>query len=657
MIYFVTEQKKLFEEGDIQIVSDLSKCLEYFKDKNIIEVDTETEFNTRNPKHLPNPYENKVLSLQLGDFNNQFVIDISTIDITPLKSLFEDPFKIKIFCNAFFDLRFIHHWKFKIKNVYDIFLAECILYKGKVLPDGFRGLNQISQRYLNIEISKEIRGQIHWRGLGSIAVIIYAATDVKYMSLIREKQLVEIRKINSEAYLNFENRYVIDLSLMSYHGFKLNAENWLRVKESNIKKLHEIYEQLNNYILDNKLDKYIDYTLFGKFCKIKWTSSKQVLPLFKELGIKTIFHDRISGKDRDSVDIKLLKRQSNKFEILPIYIKYKELEKEITTYGEDFIIDNLNPVTKRIHSEFFQINDTSRLSSSNPNLQNIPGKDGDDTHPLRKCFEAEKGNILVISDYSAQEPRITAEYSNDQVLLDFVLNGDGDFHSFVSTLISPKLFGKEVKVSKKNNPLVPKLNKKIRDIGKQLNLKLNYGGTSFTLKDDLECSEDEAQEIIDFLNNRTPELMKYFDRCIRFVYKNGYIISDNYFKSRTYFYGYDRLCELHNKPYNNKTKEEISEYYKLRGELERFAKNNRIQNTGALMIKMAHIMFNDKLDELNLDAKVVNNIHDEIVSETKKELSEKAKELLNECMINAGKFWCKKIPMKTDSSINKLWIK
>ena len=136
MIYYISGQTRI-DNSDIQTCT-ISDVLTYFKDKEIIEVDTETKFNKRNPKHLPNPYENKVLCLQLGDKNNQFVIDNNTIDITPLKILFEDETKIKIFCNAFFDIRFILHWNFNIKNIYDIFLAECIIYKN--LNNRKRGL-------------------------------------------------------------------------------------------------------------------------------------------------------------------------------------------------------------------------------------------------------------------------------------------------------------------------------------------------------------------------------------------------------------------------------------------------------------------------------------------------------------------------------------
>ena len=472
MIYLISNQLRLFEDLEITNAS-IKECLDYFKNKDIIEVDTETEYNKRNPKHLPNPYENKVLCLQLGDKDNQFIIDPNEIDIQPLKELFEDKNKLKILCNSFFDLRFIHHWGFKVKNIYDIFLAEMLLTLGKDMPKGYRSLEQMGERYLGIIVSKEVRGQIHWRGLDE-TVIKYAAGDVTHLNNIRLKQLEQIKEYNLEVALDLENRFAIVLSHISYKGFKIDINKWRTVYNNNVLKLQEYSLKLDNYLIENNLHKYIDITLFDKRSKVNWASSKQVVPLFQDLGIDTKTRDKDTGEIKDSVEGKHLLRQKSKFPILPIYLRYKEIQKEISTYGETFLFQNLNPVTGRVHSEFFQLVDTGRISSSNPNLQNIPATDENgNINPLRECFVPEEGNDLVVADYSQQEPRITAEYSQDPYLIDFILNGDGDSHSLVSTMISEYLLGEHIKVTKKNNPVVPQYNQKIRDIGKMINLGLN----------------------------------------------------------------------------------------------------------------------------------------------------------------------------------------
>lgn len=573
MIYFIGE--KILIPSNVWKESSIEECLKYFKDKNEIQVDTETEYNKRNPKYLPTPYESKVLCIQLGDRDNQFVIDTNLYSISLFKNLFEDPNKVKIFTNAFFDLRFIIHAGIKPKNIYDTFLAEMLLTLGKDMPKGYRGLEQMALRYCNKQLNKEIRGQIHWRGLDD-TVIKYAAEDVSFLQDIKDKQMKLILRDNLQNALKLENRFVVSLARVSYNGLPINKAKWLKIASDNRIKLQEQWELLNSYIINNNFNKYTNENISGllfpemKVCNINWNSSPQVQKLFREIGINT--KDK-TGKD--TVDIKVLARQQDKFEILPLYIKYKEIEKELSTYGEDFIKDNLNPVTNRIHSEFFQLVDTGRISSSNPNQQNIPAfNETGEASDFRKSFEVQdQSHDFIIADFSSQEPRTLADRSQDPFLVDFILNGDGDLHNLTATAISEYLLGHEVKVTKNNDPFVPRFKLKLRSIGKQLNLKLNYGGTAFTLKDDLNCSQEEAQEVIDALNKRTPVKIEYFKKIFKFAWDHGYVIIDEITNRRAYFYAYDELMELNKIPYDQKNKQQISRFYKLKGELERFSKN------------------------------------------------------------------------------------
>lgn len=421
MIYYITSQKSWTVCDGIKLCG-IEHAANYFKHKDIIEVDTETEFCTwdmeKNSKkrRLPDPYTSKVLSLQLGDADNQFVIDCSTVNFIPfIKPLFEDPTKVKIFTNAFFDLRFIFHWGINIKNVVDIFLQEMILTRGLKKPKGYRSLDGMCRRYLGIELNKDIRGQIHWRGLDS-TVIKYAGEDVAHQNKIRILQLHKLKELNLLEYAKLENRYVISLAKTSYKGFKINTEKWLKVEAENTIKLNEYRQKLDNWVIENA-PKYSEHTLFDTRCIIKWTSSNQVKPLMRDLGIDIEIRDKKTGKEKESVELKLLKKQSEKSDILPIYIKYKELAKEISTYGKQFLEKNLNPVTGRVHSEFFQILDTGRISSNRPNIQNIPGELEGKTHPLRKAFTTCGGNVFVVGDFSQQEPL----YNNVEIICILVI--------------------------------------------------------------------------------------------------------------------------------------------------------------------------------------------------------------------------------------------
>jgi DNA polymerase-1 len=669
MIYLISNQKRLYLD-DIQQAS-IEDCLDYFKDKDELQVDTETEScpwdkpikrktkgtSTNTKERLPDPYTSKVLLLQLGDFNNQFVIEGDINDYRKLKPLLEDTTKLKLLANGFFDIRFFWHWGVQIKNVYDVFLAEHIINRGKDLPKGYRSLESMALRYANVKLNKDIRGQIHWRGADD-TVIRYAAEDVKYMQIIRDKQLPQLEEAKLLEYLRLENRYVIDLAEVSYRGMRIDTEKWLEVERENKEKLKTLHLQLNQWVIENKMYKFISNTLFGKTTPINWSSSDQVTPLFKELGIDTTVQDKETGEDKDSVELKHIKKQSGKSSILPIYIQYKETHKEITTYGAKFLEKNLNPKTGRIHSEFFQILETGRVSSNKPNCQNIPGTDDfGHTHPLRLAFVPTNGNTYVIADYSQQEPRITAEYSQDPYLIDFILHGSGDSHGLVASMLSEYLLGEHIEVTKENDPMVPQFGKTIRAIGKTINLGRDYGKSAFTTAPDLGISVEETEALFKVIEDKTPKKKEYFQKCQRYTEQHGYIITENVFYSRTYFDGYPELQKLKAIPWEQKTKADRRRYYQLKGSMERFSQNNRIQGTAALMTKLAHIYFNNELDVRGYRGivYVVNLIHDEIIAECPVELAEEIKILLQESMEKAGRVFCKTIPIKADPLITMEW--
>jgi DNA polymerase-1 len=345
---------------------------------------------------------------------------------------------------------------------------------------------------------------------------------------------------------------------------------------------------------------------------------------------------------------------------LPIYLKYKGIQKEMSTYGEDFLRNNLNPVTGRIHSEYFQLADTGRITSSNPNLQNIVATDDEgEVHPLRKCFIAEEGSSLVLADYSQQEPRITAEYSQDPYLIDFILHGDGDSHSLVSSMISEYLLGTPIKVTKKNNPLVSRFNLKIRDVGKKLNLGLDYGKTAYSVKDDLDTTQQEAQKLLDIIASKTPKKQEYFQKWINFVKKNGYIIIDFVTNRRCWFSQYDDYVKLEDAVRNNRDKKIYSEYSKVKGTLERFSRNYRIQGSGGSMTKLAAVYFYQEMDKRNWldDVYLVNLVHDELDIESKNEYKDEVAKIASDYMIKAGEKFCKIIPMKAEPIISDCWNK
>jgi len=435
MVYLITNQKSAFDPSAYSF-SCVEDCLKYFQDKEEVALDTETEgFD---------PYTKNIVSLQLGDKENQYVIDTKTVDIRKFKDLIES--KIILMQNAKFDLRFLYHHRIVPSRVYDTMLVERILHTG--IPSARMALDFLVDKYCKKQLDKTIRGNIHREGL-STRVIQYAADDVKYLHDIKNKQMEQVNRLNLNKTVSLDNEYVKVLAYIEYCGVRLDVEAWKKKCLEDKQNLQTIKESLDKFILDNsEFSKYIDnqLDLFGQGLKVKinWNSEKQVIPLFKELGINTQTKDKKSGLFKDSVEKKVIAPQQNKHPLIPIYLKYKEAEKLVSTYGENWF-DYINPITGRIHTNYTQIMNTGRLSSGQkgipkrgikqlPNMQNVPSDDR-----TRHCFVANKGNTLIVADYSGQEQIVLANKSQDKDIIRFYRDGLGDMHSFVASKIYPEL--------------------------------------------------------------------------------------------------------------------------------------------------------------------------------------------------------------------------
>lgn len=438
MIYLVTGQASLFSAPGYSLAT-VEESIEYLSTLDIIGFDTETMGM--------DPYTKALLSMQLGDEQRQYVIDCKTIDPKLYKELLEE--KELIMHNAKFDLRFLYYYNIVPSKVFDTFLVERILTTG--LDTVRRSLDAVVYRYCKIELDKTVRGHIHKEGL-STRVIKYAADDVKYLHQVKRKQEVALAENQLYRVATLDNEFVLALAYIEFCGFFMNREQWKIKCEEDLKDLNVVKEQLDKFILDNA-DKYphlIDnqLSLFdnGVKCKINWSSSKQVIPFMKSLGVDTLTKDKDTGLMKDSVDKKVLGTQKKKHPIISTYIEFTEHQKVVSTYGENWF-EYINPITGRIHSNYTQIMNTGRLSSGQkgkpkqglpqmPNMQNIPSDSR-----TRSCFQSEPGNMLIVSDYSGQEQIVLANKSLDSDLLEFYAKGLGDMHGFIASKIFPELNG------------------------------------------------------------------------------------------------------------------------------------------------------------------------------------------------------------------------
>ena len=196
MIYFVSGQSRLFTDS-FKIIS-VEESIKLLSKLSVVGVDTETEgFD---------PYTKKLLSLQLGCKDFQVVIDCTTIDVTLYKEFLESD-RLFLFWNAKFDLKFLYHQRIVPKSVWDGYLAEKLMWLG--YPPGYHSmsLKSAGELYCNIELDKSVRGQIIYKGLTD-DVIIYGATDVKYLEDIMNAQIIKLKEQDLLDAVEYENRFV-----------------------------------------------------------------------------------------------------------------------------------------------------------------------------------------------------------------------------------------------------------------------------------------------------------------------------------------------------------------------------------------------------------------------------------------------------------------
>lgn len=585
MIYFVTGQRELFEfpNAKYKCIS-VEESLKVLEPLRVVGLDTETTGTEI--------WQGKLLTLQLGNKENQVVIDCMTIDVKQYKDYLESD-RLFIIHNAKFDLRWLYKEHIVVRNVYDTYLAEKILFLG--FPPGIVSLSlqACCDRYLNIYLDKTVRGQIH-AGMTE-EVIVYAANDVVHLEDIMNKQLVIIKARGQEVALSIENEFVRVLAYIEYCGIKLDPVKWKAKMEKDAERLRVAEQKLNEWVVDYVMKKndpsliarnydthkkgkpakladnvYVvipQPSLFSEFdtgpqCIINWNSSKQVIRLFEELGFDLLVKDKKTGKMKKSVESKFIELQANKSSIVPLYLEYSAAFKVVTSFGQNFL-DAINPVTQRIHPTFNQMMDTGRLScgsggkgkggktkdddiaegadenkdtstqanDKSVNIQQLPA-----TEETRAAFVPEKGHLLVDCDYGDQEGHVFTELSNDREWIAFYNDpAQRDGHSFVAKMCFPKdLDG----VAEKD---VKKVRKDLRDLAKKARFCFNYNGQAPTMATNCNIPVDFATEIYNNYFKRFNGIASYFKVQKRDMWNRGYILISKITGLRAYIYDYPIL--------------------------------------------------------------------------------------------------------------------
>lgn len=395
MIFLISNNLSLFEDSSF-IHASLSDGIDILRKFDILALDTETEGLDAHTK--------KLLLLQIGNFDVQVLFDIKSFNykIPPeLREFLNTHNCLYVLHNAKFDLKFLFKQDVILTRVFDTMLAEYIITNG-LQYDG-RDLATVAYKYCGVTLDKSVRGQIIRLGL-TTSVLYYGANDIKHLIFIREKQLEQINKLNLLTALNLDNAFVIPLAYVEFVGIKLDLSKWLIKTSKNVEDLRSLKKDLDNHIYVDKKYKYFlgtkDMFTGEQECLVNWNSPKQVIKILEEYGVNTT--EYVKGEAHKSIDAKVLDPQASKFPIVKLYLKYKEFQKEVSTYGNNWI-SYINPITNRIHTSFKQLNSTGRLSSGSkdenlPNIQNVPAD-----KETRACFICEENNVLIDADYSSKK--------------------------------------------------------------------------------------------------------------------------------------------------------------------------------------------------------------------------------------------------------------
>lgn len=663
MVYLVTKQKSLWESTRYKVI-DPEEALRILEPLTVVELDTETMGL--------DPYTKELLTVQLGCADFQVVIDCASVDIQLFKNYIENPQRMLLGWNIKFDLKFLYHQRIIPMKVYDGYLAEKLLWLG--YPAGMHemSLKAASIHYLGVDMDKSVRGKIIQTGLTE-DVIMYAAGDVSYLGKIRDKQLIELEKKGLLKAIDFENEFVKCLAYIEYCGAKLDIDKWKVKMTTDLNNLERYEAQLNDWVENSQFaSKYCSINMQGDLfsgfdtkprCHINWTSSQQVIPLFEDLGLDLKVLDKKTKHYKKSVDIKVVEPQASKSPLIPIYINFKKAAIIVNTFGQKFL-GLINPVTGRIHANFNQLGtDTGRLSSTEPNLQNLP-------HDAltRSCFISEKGNKWISADYSGQESYLMASMANDEAMLDELTNGSGDLHSLTAKMVFQQI--------PRDMPLkdIKKNFKELRQEAKGYEFCFNYGGQDSTLIRNYGLDAKRAKEIYENYMSGFAGLKRYQDFRRVDVMRKGYILLSPITGHKAYIYDYDELKRQMEKQEDP----EFWEYYRemkrdapecdtvqavrrlarRKAESEKQSINYPIQAAGALTFKLASIKLFNWLRKNNLlfTVKYCIPVHDEINLEAPEEISKEVADILVKCMVSAGKPFCTRAHLGADVEVGDFWI-
>lgn len=591
--YQLTDSKEKREE-----------LLQILLTKEFFSLDTETTST--------NPIEAKLVGMSFSFTENQaFYVPVPAKQeeaqkiVNEFKPLFEKEQTTKIGQNIKYDMLVLRHYGVEVKGpLFDTMIAHYVLQPE--LHHSMDYLAEIYLKYETIKIEKLIgpkgKNQRNMRDLPPSEVYKYACEDADVTLKLKNKLEEELKKNNcEELFYQIEMPLVPVLTYMEWNGVRIDIEALKQASAHYTERMNQIEQEV--------------YALAGEPFNI--ASPKQVGEiLFDKLKI-TDKAKKTKSKGQYITSEEVLESLRHKHEIVGKILDYRGLRKLLSTYI-DALPELINPRTHKIHTSFNQaIAATGRLSSSNPNLQNIPIRN-EDGKEIRKAFIPDDGCEFFSADYSQIELRIMAHLSGDQNMIEAFRSGY-DIHAATAA----KVFKKDMK----------EVTREERGKAKTANFGIIYGISAFGLAERMDVDRKEAKELIDGYFETYPDVKKYMDESIELARRQGYI--ETIFKRKRF------LPDIN------------SRNAVVRGYAERNAINAPIQGSAADIIKVAMVRIYRRFMQEKLRSTMIIQVHDELNFNVWPEEKERVQQIVIEEMEHA---YTMRVPLKADCGWGKNWL-
>ena len=582
---------------------EMKKLCDYFLTKEILSLDTETtSVEAINAKLVG-------LSFSVKE-NEAFYVPVPQDEAEARKIVeifrpaYEDEKILKIGQNLKYDYEVLMNYGVEIKGkMFDTMIAHYVIQ-----PELHHNMDYLAEIYLNYQtihieelLGPKGKGQKNMSDLDPKDVYEYAAEDADVTLKLKNKLEAELRKYGAEElFYNIEMPLMPVLAEMEMNGVLIDTKSLAETSTVLTKRMEEVEREI--------------YELAGGEFNI--ASPRQVGEvLFDKL--KIVEKAKKTKKGQYVTNEEVLQSLKGKHKIVGAILEHRGLKKLLGTYI-DALPKLINSRTGHIHTSFNQATTaTGRLSSSDPNLQNIPVR-GEEGKEIRKAFIPEPGCLFFSADYSQIELRVMAHLSGDENMIEAFREGH-DIHAATAA----KIYKEEMENVTRDQ----------RTKAKRANFGIIYGITIFGLADRLEISREEARQLIDGYFETFPKVKEYMEKAKEEARSKGYV--ETLFHRRRY------LADINSA---NST---------VRGFAERNAINAPIQGTAADIIKVAMVRIHRRFKSENIRSKMILQVHDELNFSVYPDEKEKVERIVLEEMQNAFPM---EVPLVADCGWGNNWL-